>query len=137
MSNGVPSFVEAPTYRTWGAIAGYFDGDGTVELNRHLFTVEIRLAFDENWKLHLVGIRNFIEAESIICGRVRKKESFNTWHLVVSWISCVKRLARKLLRHTVKKRAELLSALRTWTMKSLRNNSRRDEYIRTDRRENR
>jgi len=94
------------------ARVGYFDGDGTVEFNIHKFMVEIRLAFDENWKPHLEGIRRFLEGKSIICGNVRKKESFKTWHLVISRISSVRRLARELVRHAVKKRAELIAVLR-------------------------
>ncbi len=108
-----PSRVQgtSSSYRGWAALAGYFDGDGTVEFNIHKFIVEIRLAFDENWKPHLEGIRRFLEERSIICGNVRKKESFNTWHLVISRISSVKKLARGLVKHTVKKRPELLAVL--------------------------
>jgi intein/homing endonuclease len=102
----------APSYRSWSVLAGYFDGDGTVEFNIHLFTIEIRLAFDENWKPHLEGIRRFLETKSITCGRVRKKESYNTWHLVISEISSVKRMTRELLKYTVKKKAELSAVLR-------------------------
>jgi hypothetical protein len=95
------------TYKSWSALAGYFDGDGTVEFSVRIFTLEIRLAFDENWKLHLDGIRNFLETRAIICGGVRKKESYNTWHLVISRISSVRILARKLAKYCVKKRGEL------------------------------
>jgi hypothetical protein len=83
-----------------------------VEFNFNLFTIEIRLAFDENWKPHLEGIRKFLEARSITCGTVRKKESFNTWHLVISNISSVKRMAKELIKYTVKKKAELSAVLR-------------------------
>lgn len=111
-SRHFPAQGSSPSYRGWAALAGYFDGDGTVEFNIHTFTVEIRLAFDENWKPHLEGIRRFLEGKSIICGKVRKKESFNTWHLVISRISSVRRMARELVKHTVKKRAELIAVLR-------------------------
>ena len=91
-------------------MAGY-DGDGTVEFNIHKFTIEVRLAFDENWKPHLEGIRKFLQERSIICGTVRKKESYNTWHLVISRISSVKRMARELVKRSIKKKAELLIVL--------------------------
>ena len=103
--------VSAPSYSSWAGLAGYFDGDGTVEFNIHRFTIEIRLAFDENWKPHLEGIRKFLQERSIICGTVRKKESYNTWHLVISRISSVKRMARELVKHSIKKKAELLIVL--------------------------
>lgn len=112
MRTGPSSAAEdSPSYRNWSALAGYFDGDGTVEFNIHLFTVEIRLAFDENWRVHLEGIRIFLEKRFITCGKVRKKESYNTWHLVISRISSVKRLTRELLKNTVKKKAELFAVL--------------------------
>jgi intein/homing endonuclease len=107
----VPAEASSPSYRGWAGLAGYFDGDGTVEFNIHKFTIEIRLAFDENWKPHLEGIRKFLESRSIICGNVRKKESYNTWHLVVSRISSVRKMSRELVKHTVKKKAELLAVL--------------------------
>lgn len=99
------------TYKNWGELAGYFDGDGTVEIGVKLFTVEIRLAFDENWKPHLEGIRNFLEARGINCGNVRKKDGFNTWHVVIAGRPGVRIMARELAIHCVKKRAELLLVL--------------------------
>ena len=113
MARAPPIFLEgmAETYKNWGELAGYFDGDGTIEVNVHLFTVELRLAFDENWKPHLEGIRNFLETRGIICGQVRKKESFNTWHLVISRKSGVNKMAGELSKHCVKKKAELLFVL--------------------------
>lgn len=99
------------TYKSWRELAGYFDGDGTVEVNVHLFTIEIRLAFDENWRPHLEGIRNFLSERGIICGAVRKKDGFNTWHLVISQSPSVIRMAEELVRFTVKKRGELFAVL--------------------------
>jgi hypothetical protein len=110
-------------YRSWRELAGYFDADGTVEINVHLFTVEIRLAFDENWKPHLDGIRNFLFERGITCGAVRKKESFNTWHLVIPEV----RLPfgwRKNWQSTLKKRGELLSVLR-----HLKSETTADEFV--------
>ena len=103
--------TDTSTYRGWVGLAGYFDGDGTIEVNVRMFTVDIRLAFDENWKPHLDGIRTFLEAQGITCGAVRKKDGFNTWHLVISQRASALLLARKLVRHAVKKRGELITAI--------------------------
>jgi len=94
-------------YRGWSELAGYFDGDGTVEFSVESFTIHIRLAFDENWEAHLLGIANFLRSKGIVAGRVRKKEGFNTWHVVISNIEGVKRMAKFMAPHTVKKRREL------------------------------
>ncbi|MDA4137427.1 MAG: hypothetical protein OK449_10575 [Thaumarchaeota archaeon] len=103
--------TEAESYRSWSGLAGYFDGDGTVEFSVDSFTIHIRLAFDENWEAHLVGIANFLKRRGIVPGRVRKKESFNTWHLVISNIDGVKRMAKAMTPHAVKKRRELQGVL--------------------------
>ena len=99
------------SYRTWAELAGYFDGDGTVEFSVDTFTIHVRLAFDENWEAHLIGIANFLNKRGIVAGRVRRKESFNTWHVVVSNIGGVKRMAKAMMPHTVKKRRELQAVL--------------------------
>jgi hypothetical protein len=98
-------------YRSWSTLAGYFDGDGTVEFSIHPFTLKIRLAFDENWKPHLDGLRKFLEVRGIRCGLVRRKDGYNTWHVVVSNIDGVVKMAKRMLPHAVKKRSELNAVL--------------------------
>jgi len=103
--------TERESYKTWAELAGYFDGDGTVEFSVDSFTIHIRLAFDENWEKHLQGIASFLRRKGVSAGKVRKKESFNTWHLVVSNIEGVRRMARALIPHAVKKGRELQAVL--------------------------
>jgi hypothetical protein len=100
-----------PIYKSWSALAGYFDGDGTVEFSIHEFTLKVRLAFDENWKLHLEGLKRFLETRGIRCGAVRRKDGFNTWHVVVSNIDGVKLMADRMLPHLSKKRIEVKAVL--------------------------
>ena len=94
-------------YASWGTLAGYFDGGGTVEFSIHPYILKIRLAFDENWKPHLDGLRSFLEARGIRCGLVRRKDGYNTWHVVVSNIAGVMEMAKKMRPYTVKKTSEL------------------------------
>jgi len=98
-------------YRSWSALAGYFDGDGTVEFSIHTFTLHVRLAFDENWKPHLEGLRQFFESRGIRCGAVRRKDGYNTWHVVVSNIEGVVTMAKRMLPYATKKRTELKAVL--------------------------
>src|SRR5450759_3146187 len=100
-----------PIYRSWSTLAGYFDGDGTVEFSIHRFTLKVRLAFDENWKLHLEWLKQFIELRGIRCGAVRKKDGYNTWHIVVSDIEGVMLMDKKMLPYAAKKRIELKTVL--------------------------
>ena len=53
------------------------------------------------------GVKQFLEARKIKAGLVRKKESYNTWHVVVSNKQGVVEMARKLTRYCTKKRPEL------------------------------
>lgn len=102
---------EVLIYSGWPSLAGYFDGDGTVEFRVGRFTLHIRLAFDENWKLHLEGVKRFLEARGAKVGLVRKKESYNTRHVVVSNTSGVVEMATKLMGHCTKKRQELQAVM--------------------------
>ena len=107
-----PLFPESgTTYKSWSALAGYFDGDGTVEFSIHKFTLKVRLAFDENWKPHLEGLKQFLELRGIKCGAVRRKDGYNTWHVVVSNIRGVRMMARSMLQYSAKKRIELKAVL--------------------------
>jgi hypothetical protein len=78
-----------------------------VEVSVRVFTLHIRLAFDENWRPHLGAVKHFLETRGVRVGLVRKKESFNTWHVVVSNKEGVLNMARNLVQHCTKKREEL------------------------------
>jgi hypothetical protein len=103
--------TEESVYRGWSTLAGYFDGDGTVEFSVKENIVEIRLAFDDNWKPFLEGIRRFLIARGVIPGSVRRKEKSMTWHIVIARITSVQRMAKAMLPYSVKKRRELETAL--------------------------
>lgn len=100
-----------PVYKSWSTLAGYFDGDGTVEFSIHAFTIKVRLAFDENWKPHLEGLKQFLELRGIRCGLVRRKDGYNTWHVVVSNVEGVMVMAKRMLPYAAKKRIELKATL--------------------------
>jgi len=102
---------EGYAYSDWSTLAGYFDGDRTVEFSGRFYTLHIRLAFDENWKPHLDGVKKFLELGRIKTGLVRKKESYNTWHVVVSNTPGVLEMAKNLVRFCTKKREELEAVL--------------------------
>jgi len=94
-------------YHSWSTVSGYFDGDGTVEFSIRGFRIETRLAFDENWEPQLNQLRRFLLEHDVIPGRVRRKGSSRTWHVVVSKRSSVIRMARAMIPYTMKKRREL------------------------------
>ena len=100
-----------PYYRSWSALAGYFDGDGTVEFSVRKFRIDIRLAFDANWKPFLDGVREFLLSKRIIPGSVRRKMQSKTWHIVTARVESVRRMARAMKPYSVKKRLELQTVL--------------------------
>ena len=78
-----------------------------MEVSVRVFTLHIRLAFDENWRPHLEAVRHFLETRGVRVGLVGRKESFNTWNVVVSNTTGVVDIARNLVQHCTKKRGEL------------------------------
>jgi hypothetical protein len=107
----VPTQGATPVYKGWSTLAGYFDGDGTVEFSIHPFTLKVRLAFDENWKPQLEGLRQFLELRGIRCGVVRRKDGYNTWHVFVSNIRGVIVMAKRMLPYAAKKKIELKAVI--------------------------
>jgi hypothetical protein len=99
-------------YRSWSEVSGYFDGDGTVEFSVKEYRIEIRLAFDDNWKPFLEGLRRFLVKKSIVAGTVRRKQGSKTWHHVVSQRRSVLRMAKAMSPRVVKKRDELIAVIR-------------------------
>jgi intein/homing endonuclease len=106
-----PSGVDGYVYRNWACLAGYFDGDGTVEFRVLERRVEVRLAFDDNWKPFLEGVRAFLLSKDVVAGLVRRKVQSKTWHIVISGGESVKLMCRRMLPYSTKKQMELSGVL--------------------------
>jgi hypothetical protein len=96
-----------PPCGAWSTLAGYFEGDGTVEFSVLDPQIHIRLAFDDNWKPFLEGIRLFLLSNGVYPGTVRRKEQSKTYHVVVARIDSVILMAKRMLPYSVKKKQEL------------------------------
>ena len=97
-------------YRSWAALGGYFDGDGTVEELVGDFVVGVRLGFSDNWPEQLLAVRRFLVSQGIRLGnltRSRRKGIEHAWKLMVCNKDAVLTMATKMLPHVVKKKAEL------------------------------
>ena len=98
-------------YRSWSTLAGYFDGDGTVEFSVRGIRIDIRLAFDDNWKPFLEGIRQFLLLRGVAPGSVRRKEQSQTYHVVIARLDSVRLMAKSMLPYVTKKREELITVI--------------------------
>lgn len=94
-------------YRTWGQVAGYFDGDGSVYLNTASSQVlQFGLVWVDNCKRQLDQLRYFLTSRGIQVGRVTQDRQ-GVFRLHVASPKNVLKAAKLLLPHCSKKRFEL------------------------------
>ena len=108
MPGGLPKHYSL-RYHDWAAVAGYFDGDGTVEELVGDYVVGVRLGFSDNWPDQLRAVRQFLLDQGLSLGnltRSRRKGVPHAWKLMVCSKEAVLRMATRMLPHAVKKRAE-------------------------------
>ena len=99
-------------YSTWCAVASYFDGDGSVEIEVSKFTIRFKLSFSDNWRDQLQQIKDFLESRGEVCDRLVYAKK-GAWHLVVGRIGSVRLAAERMIRSgcVFKKRIELTALL--------------------------
>lgn len=103
-------------YSSWGQIAAYFDGDGSVDFDPGAFVLKFRLAFVDNWKPQLEGIKCFLRARGIRTGKVGWRKASQAqlregargvYALRISNMKGILRAAREMLPYSQKKDEEL------------------------------
>jgi len=95
-------------YRCWTAIAGFFDGDGSVDVDVRVYTLHWTISFTDNWLGQIEQIRHFLIKEGIRVGKPRRV-GVGGWMCEIKEISSVMTSALKMLQSggIYKKRAEL------------------------------
>jgi hypothetical protein len=95
-------------YTSWAAVAGYFDGDGCVDIYPLVYVLHWVLSFSDNWTEQLEQVRRFLIARGISVGKPRRNGKA-AWMFEVAEISSMKLMATKMLRSggIYKKRREL------------------------------
>lgn len=95
-------------YDNWPAIAGYFDGDGGLDVDVRKFTLHFVINFTDNWPPQLMQIKQFLESRGISVGTVRRT-GIGGHKVEVASIESLRRCASAMLdgRSLFKKRKEL------------------------------
>lgn len=95
-------------YDNWSAIAGYFDGDGGLDVQANKFTLHWVLNFTDNWPPQLMQIKQFLERQGISVGAVRRTGT-GGYKVEVASIESLRKCASAMLDGTslFKKRKEL------------------------------
>ena len=106
VSEAVPSF--SVEYDNWCAVAGFFDGDGGLDVEVRKNTLHWVLNFTDNWPPQLAQVKNFLEANSVRVGRVRPT-GVGGFKVEVAAVDSLVRCAQSMLGTTCvfKKRREL------------------------------
>ena len=99
-------------YDNWCAIAGFFDGDGGLDLEVRKFTLHWTLNFTDNWPPQLAEVKRFLESQGIKIGVVRPTGT-GGYKVQVGAIDSLRKCATAMLegRCLHKKRRELLALL--------------------------
>jgi hypothetical protein len=95
-------------YDNWCAVAGYFDGDGGLDVDVRRHTLHFVLNFVDNWPPQLWQIKLFLEREGVRVGAVRRA-GIGGFKVEVAAIESLMRCAEAMLetRCLFKKRREL------------------------------
>jgi hypothetical protein len=95
-------------YNNWSAIAGFFDGDGGLDVEVRSYTLHWVLNFVDNWPPQLFQIKQFMESEGIKVGALRRSGR-GGYKIEVAAIDSLQRCALAMLegRNLFKKKQEL------------------------------
>jgi intein/homing endonuclease len=95
-------------YSSWAAIAGFFDGDGSVDLSARAYTLHWVLSFSDNWLGQIEQIREFLANHGINVKNSRRN-GIGGWICEVKEISSMMAMAQEMLRSggIYKKKREL------------------------------
>jgi len=98
----------AKGYDNWGAIAGFFDGDGSLDIAARTFTLHWILSFTDNWPPQLAQVKRFLESQGISVGIVRATGT-GGYKIQVAGILSLRKCAQAMLsgNNIFKKRREL------------------------------
>jgi hypothetical protein len=59
-------------YDNWSAVAGFFDGDGGLDVEARTYTLHWVLNFTDNWPPQLLQVKQFMESQGIKVGAIRR-----------------------------------------------------------------
>jgi hypothetical protein len=95
-------------YTSWAAVAGYFDGDGSVNIDVRAYTIHWVIAFSDNWLGQIEQIREFLIRHGVNVQKPRRV-GFGGWMCEVKDIASLMIIAKEMLQSggIFKKKREL------------------------------
>ena len=95
-------------YRSWTAVAGFFDGDGSVDVDVRAYTLHWTISFTDNWLGQIAQVRDFLVKEGVRVGKPRRV-GVGGWMCEIKEISSVRIIATRMLQSggIYKKKTEL------------------------------
>jgi hypothetical protein len=106
----MPSAKRAKGYRDWRQVAGYFDGDGNVNVSISKFTLHLELDFTDTDKYQIAQLASFLKTNDVQAPSIvvyEPKRGRKSYNLRVTGIRNVLRAASSMLPYSFKKSAEL------------------------------
>jgi hypothetical protein len=106
--------ARVPEYSTWGQVAGYFDGDGTIgfsDLSNIPYKLSMSLLFVDQSLDQIRTVRDFLRREGINPGNILKHHRVSAYLLVISRYDSVKKMLTSMLPFLCKKANEARAAL--------------------------
>jgi hypothetical protein len=103
-----PEILTPRGYKSWAAVAGFFDGDGSVDLTAGAYTLHWVLSFSDNWLEQIEQVRELLSAHGINVRKPRRN-GVGGWTCEIKEISSMKAMAVGMLRSggIYKKKKEL------------------------------
>lgn len=100
-------------YDTWCAVAGFFDGDGGLDVEVRKNTLHWVLNFTDNWPPQLAQIKSFLQGQGVQVGNLRPTGT-GGFKILVAAVNCLIQCAQSMLQTSCvfKKRRELETMLR-------------------------
>ena len=98
-------------YSSWTQVSGYFDGDGNVGLEVVRRVLKFKIRFVDTWRPQIESISSYLIRKGISCGDVGEGDQRGSWQaayrLDVTETQSVLRVAKAIIKHTVKKQSDL------------------------------
>lgn len=103
-----------PSYASWGQIAGYFDGDGTIyfsDTSNQPYKLSVSLIFVDQSYDQIRNVKEFLNRRGIQTSSILKTSLRTANMVAISEFSSVKMALKRMLSHLCKKAIEAAATL--------------------------
>ena len=101
-------------YGSWGQVAGYFDGDGTIatsDISNQPYKIGLSLVFVDQSIDQIANVRDFLHRHNIRTSNILKRTKGKVHMVAISEFSSVRETLRQMLPFLCKKSIETQAAL--------------------------